>query len=52
MMAGFIWNPTKSLTICPNIIKTTKWDDWDNNETTVNTKDSENEFSLNFQFKF
>ena len=52
MMAGFIWNPTKGLTICPNITKTTKWDDWDNNSSTDNTEDSDNEFALNFQFKF
>jgi len=44
MMFGFVWNPTEGLTISPNITKTTEW---------VSDKEkSNNEFVMNFQFKF
>ena len=37
MMAGFIWKPTKGLTVCPNITQVTDLDD---------------SFAIDFQFKF
>ena len=44
MMFGFVWSPTKGLTICPNITKTTEW---------ISDKEKSNsEFAMNFQFKF
>ena len=49
---GLIWTPVKGLSICPNITKTVKWDDWDNNVATSETDDSISDVALNFQFKF
>ena len=46
---GFIWSPVKNLSICPNITKTTAWDEWDAN---VTSKDSVSDVALNLQFKF
>jgi hypothetical protein len=37
LMAGFIWIPTEGLAICPNI---------------NNSKDGEETFKINFEFKF
>lgn len=41
MMLGLIWNPTKGLSICPNVIQNTDASDV-----------SEDSFAIDFQFKF
>ena len=49
---GIVWNPTKGLSICPNITKKTLWFDWDSDGGTTETEDSVSDLALNFQFKF
>ena len=49
---GLIWSPVKGLSICPNVTKTTMWDDWDRDVNSADTEDSVSDLALNFQFKF